>query len=242
MGRFLIYALHDPRSGELRYIGKSSNGLQRPRSHVYPNENRQRSHRAHWIKALLAEGLRPEIVVLEEYENGDGLAEMEQLAIAHYRSMGFRLTNQTAGGEGAPGMIHSAETRAKMSASKKGKPAPPRSAEHIAKIAAWNRSRIGKRLSDETRANMRAAHTGLKHSPEHCAAIRRGQVGVHHDNKHWIGRHHTPETKAKLSAHFKGRPRKLVAPAETKERFASSMRARRTLKAWLGHYVKPLPF
>lgn len=34
----------------------------------------------------------------------------------------------------------------------------------------------GHKLSDETRARMRKAHTGMKRSAEHCAAITRGKL------------------------------------------------------------------
>jgi very-short-patch-repair endonuclease len=64
------------------------------------------------------------------------------------------------------------ETRAKMSAAKKGKPSSskgkPKSPETRAKISA---SLTGRRQSDETRAKKSAAHLGMKHTPETRAKI-----------------------------------------------------------------------
>jgi len=60
------------------------------------------------------------------------------------------------------GPIHSDETRAKMSAAKKGQPRAPRSAEHIAKLTAANTGRI---RSAETRAKISAANKGRLKGP-----------------------------------------------------------------------------
>lgn len=62
--------------------------------------------------------------------------------------------------------VHSAETRAKMSAAKRGKSL---SAEHRAKVSAsliGNKRRAGTTQSPETRARMSAARTGRVDSPE----------------------------------------------------------------------------
>ena len=63
------------------------------------------------------------------------------------------------------------ETRAKMSAAKRGRPGRkgvPKSPETKAKISA---SLMGRRQSDETKAKKSAAHLGMKHDPETKAKI-----------------------------------------------------------------------
>ena len=80
---------------------------------------------------------------------------------------------------GVPGMTHSAETKAKMSAAKKGK---TQSAEHLAKLAASRTGRTGRTHSDETKAKMSASRTGKKRGP------------------------HSAESKAKISAAKKDKP------------------------------------
>jgi len=39
MGEILIYGLRDPRTDEYRYIGKSTSGLNRPKSHFTYSHN-----------------------------------------------------------------------------------------------------------------------------------------------------------------------------------------------------------
>ena len=46
----------------------------------------------------------------------------------------------------------------------------------------------GHKLSDETRARMRAGHIGLKHSAEHCAAISRGKAASYARSPDALGR------------------------------------------------------
>lgn len=62
--QFLIYGLLDPRTGLLRYIGKSTCGLRRPRMHRSVPK-KEGKHKTNWLLQLQREGLEPEIVVLE---------------------------------------------------------------------------------------------------------------------------------------------------------------------------------
>lgn len=77
----LVYGYLDPRTDVLRYIGKSSRGLQRPRQFV-SHSNRCLA----WIKSLAAAGLKPTIVVLEELPAG---ATFEQLNAAERRCIAY---------------------------------------------------------------------------------------------------------------------------------------------------------
>lgn len=70
------------------------------------------------------------------------------------------------------GFTQSAETRAKISAARKGKPL---SAEHCAKLSA---SHKGMTLPAESRAKLSASLKGVKRTPEYCAAISARQMGV----------------------------------------------------------------
>ena len=143
---------------------------------------------------------------------------MEQLAIAHYRSMGFRLTNQTDGGEGAPGMKHTAETRAKMSAAKKGRPLPPRTREHTEKIAAKLR---GQKWSAERRATCGLHRIGKKHSPETIEKMRQARLA--NPIKAQTGKPISQETKAKIRAALVGR----IIPPDELARLTAAQQARR---------------
>jgi hypothetical protein len=98
--KFLVYALCDPRTCEIRYIGASCRGLHRPRGHTVPSGWLDGSPRAAWCKRLAADGLRPAVVVLAEASNADEVKSLEVEAIASYRAQGARLLNRSLGGTG----------------------------------------------------------------------------------------------------------------------------------------------
>jgi len=65
--KYLIYGLYDPRTGDCRYIGKSSSGLDRPKDHGRSSTLRyEDTYKSRWIKELLSQGLSYDIKVLEE--------------------------------------------------------------------------------------------------------------------------------------------------------------------------------
>jgi group I intron endonuclease len=137
---------------------------------------------------------RFKVEMLCEAADIDRANELEKMYIARYRStdpaIGYNVLSggspnsvaaYTADVRRRIGAIHkgkvlSAETRAKMSASKKGKPGhrwSEEAKEQISKRMMGNRNQAGRKLSAETRAKMSASaarvHTGRKHSPEERA-------------------------------------------------------------------------
>jgi hypothetical protein len=52
VSKFIVYALFDPRDGELRYIGKSSQGLKRAKSHIKNADLKRhgRTHKTAWFE------------------------------------------------------------------------------------------------------------------------------------------------------------------------------------------------
>jgi hypothetical protein len=58
-----IYALCDPRTLEVRYVGKADNPYKRYCRHLIDKEN---THKVTWIQSLLKEGLLPIRQILEE--------------------------------------------------------------------------------------------------------------------------------------------------------------------------------
>ena len=133
--KYLIYSLSDPRTGEIRYVGKSCCGLARPFRHL---KSVGRTHKDKWVRSLQSEGFQPLIEVIEDFPTPDVVDEAERFWISQLRSLGFRLTNHTDGGEGSLGRITSQATRDKIGLANSG-------------------------------------HT------------------------HWLGRKHTPESKAKIA-------------------------------------------
>ena len=53
-----IYSLSDPRTGEIRYVGKTVNLKRRLYGHLYDDE---KTHKSAWIKSLKRLGLKPQL-------------------------------------------------------------------------------------------------------------------------------------------------------------------------------------
>lgn len=100
--KYLIYALIDPRTNEIRYIGKSITGLTRPKYHKY-TFLKENTYKANWLKNLYKSGKEYKILVLEYLESKDQLNDKEIFYISMYKSLGAPLTNLTIGGDGTNG-------------------------------------------------------------------------------------------------------------------------------------------
>lgn len=218
MSPFLIYGLADPRTDAVRYIGKSSSGLKRPRRHSLPGCLRaDQTYKGNWIRSLLAAGLQPKTVVLEECA-ADALCDAECFWIAQARGLGWSLTNLTKGGDGTPGRVPSREQveataiknrgrkrtaaqRRALSEAHKGIVIPPdQRAQMAASIRKWwadpeNKARrsvahAAAVRSPEFRAKISAANKGKAIPPEVRAKIAAAHRGMRHSE----------ETRAKLRA------------------------------------------
>lgn len=91
-----IYALVDPRTSEIRYIGKTVNLRGRFALHKHQRAN---NHKCNWFQSVVRSGFMPELVVLEET---DEWREAESFFIQYFKGMGARLTNSSKGGESGP--------------------------------------------------------------------------------------------------------------------------------------------
>lgn len=128
-----IYALKDPFTDEIRYIGKSI----RPRERL-TNECNERvnTHRSRWIQSVLAKGKRPIQIIIETLPHDAHWQSCEQMWIAYGRAIGWRLVNGTIGGDGVSGL--SEESKAKMRATWTGRKHKP---ESLIKIGAASKRR-----------------------------------------------------------------------------------------------------
>lgn len=222
--QLIVYGLVDPRFGSLRYIGKSTRGLVRPRQHTTPRflQREAHTHKARWLAELIRNGFLPEIVVLRECTSFEELEVAEREMIAAKRLEGCPLTNHADGGPGPIGVKRSPEfkrkardrmlgsklspeTIAKRTASRAGwKP----SAESAAKIAAQLRGRPKPRTQVNKSA---AARRGVRRTPEQIEHIREGlrkarEQGYVPDTEHmralglsWRGKKRSEETKIRMS-------------------------------------------
>lgn len=113
---YSIYALVDPRTNVIRYVGKCVGPPHRRlKSHLYEAQYGVRhNHRLAWMRSLFAAGLKPYLSVLEGSLASEQAGSRERDWIAYFRSAGVPLTNGTVGGEGMPNPSES--TRAKLRA------------------------------------------------------------------------------------------------------------------------------
>ena len=167
-----IYCLVDPRTCEVRYVGKTVQPIEsRITAHM---RDKTKCHRVHWLSELKSEGLRPVGVVLEDVHGAHPWQESERFWIRRLRSMGARLVNNTDGGDGVPGLP--AETRQRMRAVWLGRKHTP---ETIQKLCAARRLRV---TTEATREKMSQTRKGCKITwgktiAESVRKLTRQQVG-----------------------------------------------------------------
>lgn len=188
--RFYVYLHLKGSDGSVFYVGKGSG----TRAWERGGRNRwwHRTVRKHDFLVVIYRHSLPETCAFS----------LERMMI---RAIKDGLCNMTFGGEGQSGLVHTEESRRKMSASrmgeknhfygkthspevrermsaaKKGRPGPKLSAEARAKISDANRGRV---MSDEARAKMSAAWIGREITPEWRANLSKAQKGRKHSPEH----------------------------------------------------------
>lgn len=109
-----IYELRDPRdiTKSPRYVGITIKDLDK-RLLGHLGSLKSKTHKNHWIKSLLKDGICPTIHLIEEVIGWDYACKVEQYWIKEFREQGYNLTNSTDGGEGSLGIIAREDTREK---------------------------------------------------------------------------------------------------------------------------------
>jgi predicted DNA-binding protein YlxM (UPF0122 family) len=116
-----IYALCDPDTEEIRYIGKANSIRRRYSDHINECKTSRKSHKISWIKSLLVKNKKPLIKILDEVPQDDWkLWEVHYIDL--YKLKGANLTNLTEGGQGGNGYKHTEESKQRMRKSKLGIP------------------------------------------------------------------------------------------------------------------------
>ncbi len=87
-----IYALIDPRDGQVRYVGRSVNPKRRYLAHLGISRSDPNEHKKSWIRVLQNASMRPILKVLEEVAKEDAPGR-ELWWIQHGRDAGWNLTN-----------------------------------------------------------------------------------------------------------------------------------------------------
>ncbi len=160
-----IYALSEP-NGPVRYVGKTVSAL-RHRLIDHLSEAR-RGHRTdarcEWLRSVPV----VEIDLVAEVD-GDGKREEREL-IAGLRALGILLVNGTQGGDGGVGGKSKTPSHVENSrVANIGKHSRP---VHSAEVRAlMSLTRKGRKMSEETKAKLSASKMGHRHSAETKARI-----------------------------------------------------------------------
>ena len=168
--RFIVYGLVDPRSLEIRYVGKSSSGLDRPKAHRHPCNLKKACARNVWLRELFSAGLNYGIVILESISDpkmrsslcwwqpghSSRLSDTERWWIAYGRCSGWNILNTTDGGGGvAYHKQTDLQKERKQVSALKGTNNPATFPEVREKI---RQSKLGKKRSPETCRAISEAH------------------------------------------------------------------------------------
>lgn len=189
---FLIYTLSHPETGEVRYVGKTTQGLKkRLNGHMKKAKEairigKNNRHLINWINSLPSE---PVIEDIEGCSNDQELKEAEIFYISYFRFLGIRLVNATEGGEGTVGYKHTEETKKKIATASTGR---LHTTEAKKKLSI---AHTGKKLLDSTKVKLSEINMGKKLSEEAKAKMSVSLKG------HIV----TQETREKISqAHASG--------------------------------------
>ena len=229
----IIYSLTDPRTGEVRYVGKTIYTLAH-RFSIHMSNARQgySFHVYRWIRLLLKDGLEPIPDVIEIVPPGGDWEGAERRWIAHYRAR-VKLCNIVDGGGGAVGSERTAEQRKRISDALKGRKKTP---EHVARATAnrkWSghtaesRARISAGVRrPEALAKIKAFRTVYRHSEDTIQKIRSAANTPEVIAKKKEARKNykvSEQTRKKISAAKRG----LKISEEHKAKIAASMKAHR---------------
>jgi len=216
---FVIYKATNVINGK-SYIGQAMDFIRRQVVHKRDAENGCHNvfHRA--IRKYGWDAFEWTILFEDDDEDQAWMDWWETRMIAKHGTLLPNGYNMTAGGKGIPRLVHTEETKRKMSESAKGIPC---SEETKRKLSAFFTGRKRGPVSEETRKNMSLAHTGKRCTEETKAKLSSLYQGktleeIYGDEKasgiraklklrkpSRTGILHTDETKEKISSSRKGK-------------------------------------
>jgi hypothetical protein len=174
-----IYGLVDPRTDQIRYVGKADRPMERLRHHFAEARKGNRDRKSRWIASLLRLDMRPRLTIIE-YCAVDVWEERERFWISHYNLLHPNMVNADDGGRAAKPSI---ESRRKMSESAKRRGANNKCVKHSDESKMNFRSAALRRYSAMTREER-------QQSAAHLSPFR-GTTKP--------GWHHTAEAREKIS-------------------------------------------
>lgn len=187
-----IYTLGEPSSGEVRYVGQSTNATKRLAWHKSAARRGCKGRVYNWIRDVQRRGVEPIMSILEECPEIHA-DDREMYWIAHYRET-TDLCNCTDGGGGIRGFQHTQEFRRKISSLHSNKVL---SEETKRRVSA---SKLGAKLSEEHRRKISEALTGREVSDSTRRKISDRMKG----NQYCKGLKRSPEDKLNKSLAIRG--------------------------------------
>ena len=191
---FYTYVHISPKDGKVFYVGKGCGG----RAYAHKNRN------IRWHRVVEKHGIMVEIV--ERFHSEADAFNHEIHLIKKYKSIGEAYCNFTSGGEGPAGLIHSEETRKKISELQIGKKL---TLEHRKKLSIAGKGRV---VTEYTRAKISKAKAGRKMTPEQIRINSESHKGqkLTPERKEALrqanlGKPKSEETKARIRARHKGK-------------------------------------
>jgi len=171
-----IYVLIDPRTDEVRYVGKSNDPKVRYRNHANHTKNKK-SHKEMWVKQLQSLGMKPVLFVVEETDE-DHWRERERWWQLHFEELGANLTNLNDCGYGRPGFAKTPEQLAILRALV----ADLRNREDVReKYRQYMKDRW--KNDAEYVAKMKTVHLGAKRSEETKKKLSEGLKRAHEQRR-----------------------------------------------------------
>ena len=174
-----IYALRDPITHQMRYVGKTTNPKRRWYDHIHLRAT-DHSYRANWIRSLLAAGNSPKMMLLETLADHDDWELREQRWIKTLRAYHLPMTNLAIGGQG----------------NRAGSRLSPETVEKV------RRKLIGRPVSQDTRQKLSLARKrngntrpGYRHSIETKHKLSEARK---RQRPPTLGNTHSLETKARM--------------------------------------------
>jgi hypothetical protein len=200
---FYVYEHWRPDTNQCFYVGKGIRNKGKPSRAFQMGKGRNRYHQS-VVRKLKIRDQCVEVRIIFESTSEEEVYAKEIERIAYWRELGVRLTNLADGGGRNAGWKQTEERRKAIGDSKRG-----------------NKYRLGAILSDETKKKISESNKGKTYSDEYksamaiaCAGEKNGFYGKKHTSE--VGakvaeanrrRVWTDESRAKLSASLKSRPK-----------------------------------
>lgn len=159
-----IYALSDPRTHEVRYVGQTRLTVERRAArHVDVSRLGGDAYLARWLRQLDRAGYRPLVALVQAVDDVHA-DDAETYWISYFRASGCPLTNVSSGGSGRRA-AHSEETRRKIGDGNRGKVRTAEARARLAELRRGNQNARGAVRTPEQRAHLSRVKTGTKLGP-----------------------------------------------------------------------------